>query len=80
MHKDREKLLAGYERAGVGEYWIVDALGDEIVFDLYVAGPAGIQLQTAAAGWRASPVFGESFRLERARDSRGGWQYTLAIR
>jgi len=77
--KDTRTLRESYHRAGVPEYWIIDARYDEIAFqilryrrDRYVA-------VAPREGWLRSRAFGRGFRLERRRDRLGRWRYTLRV-
>jgi Uma2 family endonuclease len=78
--KDTRKLRAAYHAAGIPEYWLVDARGDKIKFELLVRHPRTYKASHLARGWAASPVFGRSFRLTRERDPLGDWSYTLETR
>ncbi|MBV8232095.1 MAG: Uma2 family endonuclease, partial [Planctomycetaceae bacterium] len=77
--KDTRVLREAYHRAGVPEYWIIDARFNAIDFqvlrhrrDRYVvAAPRG--------GWHRSSVFGRGFRLERRLNRMGRWRYTLQV-
>lgn len=80
VRKDTEQLRGAYHRAGIPEYWLIDARGATIAFQVlyrrknsYVAAPA-------RDGWRRSRVFGRAFRLDRQSDALGLWEYTLHIR
>lgn len=75
--KDKVLLRDAYYRAGIGEYWLVDALGEEIDFQILVPGEKEYVAVTAEEGWLPSPTFGKSFRLERATDEDGFLEYTL---
>jgi Uma2 family endonuclease len=79
--KDTERLPRLYARAGVREFWLVDARGEEIVFRVHVlaAGgyrPAGID----AEGWALSAVLGCPVRLTRERTRHQTWRYYLEAR
>ncbi|QEG36657.1 Uma2 family endonuclease [Bythopirellula goksoeyrii] len=75
--KDKVLLREAYYQAGIGEYWLVDALGEEIDFQILVPGEKEYVAVTAEEGWLPSPTFGKSFRLERATDEDGFLEYTL---
>jgi Uma2 family endonuclease len=79
VQKDTQELRDLYHRAGVSEYWLIDARFDEVSFqilrrrrDRYVA----VKPQN---GWHFSTVFGRSFRLERKKNRLGRWRYTLEV-
>lgn len=76
--KDYKDLRESYHTAGVSEYWIIDARGVEIEFQILHWRKSGYVAAPRKAGWQRSRVFGRSFRLTRSRDRRGGWKYTLA--
>jgi len=78
--KDTQELVTAYHRARIGEYWLVDARGDEIDFrvlhwrkDRYVAA-------VAKDGSLYSRIFERWFQLTRKRDRRGAWKYVLRVR
>lgn len=77
QRKDKQLLRDAYVRAGVGEYWLIDALGDGIDFQMLVPVAGGYAAVEPCEGWLASPTFGCSFRLTREKDEDGLWQYTL---
>jgi Uma2 family endonuclease len=77
VRKDTKLLFEGYFRAGIGEYWLIDARSDEISFQLFVRGDAGYVAVEQQNGWLASPSFGCSFRLTREKEEDGLWLYTL---
>ena len=77
--KDTKLLREAYFKAGISEYWLVDALGEEINFQVLVSGADGYVAVEAQDDWMASPTFGCSFRLSREKDEDGFWQYTLHV-
>lgn len=80
MRKDTKLLRERYYAAGIGEYWLVDALGDDIDFQILVPGKNGYVEVEPVAGWRASPTFGCSFQLAREKEPDGYWLYTLDVK
>jgi Uma2 family endonuclease len=80
VRKDTRELRARYHAAGIPEYWLIDARREELAFDLFRHAPDGYRPAEPRDGWRASAVFGREVRLDRARDVRGFWQYTLHTR
>jgi len=79
--KDRRDLRERYYRAGVDEYWLVDARGDEPVLDILRRGPRGfVNTRHQAGAWVRSQVFGRAFRLVRAEGPDGNPQFTLEHR
>jgi Uma2 family endonuclease len=80
VRKDTKLLRQSYHRAGIPEYWLVDAMGEEIDFQLLIHEPDAYVQAESEEGWRHSPVFNRSLRLERRRDRLGYWDYTLHVR
>jgi Uma2 family endonuclease len=81
VRKDTELLGKSYYRAGVSEYWIIDARFEPLHFTILVRGPKGFEPVADHGGWRASSVFQRQFRLERGEDEFvGDWIYTLHMR
>jgi Uma2 family endonuclease len=81
VNKDLVVLRGRYHKAGIDEYWLVDARGDEIEFQLLRWSPADYApVQPQRGGWLPSAVFGCKFRLTRKRNRIGMWQYTLEVR
>jgi Uma2 family endonuclease len=78
--KDTRTLRRAYYRAGIREYWLIDARGTEIDFQILVRGKRGYIAAPGNGGWQDSPVFGRSFRLTRRQHPRGGWLYRLEAR
>jgi len=79
--KDTQRLPTAYYRAGVREYWLVDARPDPLLFQIHVRDRAGFEpVDTDDQGYQYSEVFGCSFRLDRQRDQRGNWAYDLHSR
>lgn len=77
IKKDKEILREAYFRAGVSEYWLIDAIGDEIEFQILIPNSDGFISVRPTNGWLSSPTFGCSFRLTREKGEDGFRQYTL---
>jgi Uma2 family endonuclease len=77
MAKDLRTLRRLYHRAGVSEYWLVNALGESLDFEILLRKPKVYVPAPADGKWRRSAVLGGSFRLRRRRDPIGLWQYIL---
>ena len=77
--KDKRELREAYHRAGVPEYWLVDARFDEVVFQILRRRRDRSVSVAAREGWVRSPVFGRGFRLERRKNRQGRWSYTLEV-
>jgi len=78
--KDDVRLRELYFNAGIPEYWLVDARGDEIRFEILRRASKGYKAVRKQAGWIKSTVFGKSFQLTRQDDALGHPEYTLAVR
>lgn len=80
IRKDKVLLREAYFQAGIGEYWIVDALDENIDFQVLVPGKMEYVAVEQVAGWYRSPTFQREFRLEREKEDDGYWLYTLHCR
>jgi Uma2 family endonuclease len=79
VHKDTERLRQAYHRAGISEYWLVDARGADITFQILNHRKNGYTATPLRDGWQRSRIFGRAFRLDRQRNVVGLWEYTLHI-
>jgi Uma2 family endonuclease len=79
VRKDTQQLREAYHRAGIPEYWLVDARGDEIHFQILYRRKSGYAAAPVKDGWQHSRVFGRSFRLVRQQDEFGLLEYTLEV-
>ncbi len=77
--KDKLALRKAYFEAGVREYWIIDALGDDADFEMLVAGDKEYDRVHPVDGWLASPTFGCSFRLTEESDEDGFLDWLLEV-
>lgn len=80
VEKDTVSLRELYWRAGISEYWLVDARGDRPNFTMFRHGARGYVAVRKPGGWMKSEVFGKSFRLVRGKDELGHPEYTLEVR
>jgi len=80
VEKDKVILPDLYGRAGIPEYWVVDARADRLEFDIFRYEADGYAPTRKQAGWLKSRVFGRSFRLSRHLDDAGNPEYTLSAR
>jgi hypothetical protein len=78
--KDAKQLRQAYHQAGIREYWLIDARGEEIIFQILHWRKSGYVSSRAKDGWLHSRVFGRSCRLSRKRDRRDAWHYELLMR
>jgi Uma2 family endonuclease len=77
VKKDKKKLRLAYWRAGILEYWLVDAREPQISFQILHWRKKGYGADQAKGGWQRSRVFQQHFRLSRAMSRMGLWEYTL---
>ena len=76
--KDTERLPAAYHRAGVEEFWLVDARGDAPVFRIHHrASTAYEPVEPDAEGYQYSTVLACHYRLDRSRNARGRLMFDL---
>ena len=81
VKKDTVDLRELYFKAGVAEYWLVDARGSELKFSLLKRNGKGYaETRRQADGWLKSAVFGKSFRLVQGKDRLGNQRFTLEVR
>lgn len=81
VRKDTRRLRQDYFNAGVPEYWLIDARGERIDFQLLVRGERGYQpVAPDADGYLRSPAFGVSFLITRRLDPLGEFEYRLLQR
>ncbi len=80
VKKDKHDLRQTYHQAGVREYWIIDARGEAIDFQILHWRKTGYAAAPHKEGWQKSRVFGRSFKLTRSRSRSGGWRYKLAVK
>lgn len=78
VRKDTVVLPKLYARAGVAEYWRIDARGTKTVFEiLRLRSGKYVRSAPDASGWAKSAVFSLRFRMQRADDPIVGFEYTL---
>jgi Uma2 family endonuclease len=80
VKKDTEVLRDSYYRAGISEYWLIDARGEDIVFSILIRRRGGYAAAPRKGDWQRSRVFGREFRLAREHDAVGHWKYRLLSR
>ena len=80
VEKDTETLPDLYWRAGIPEYWLVDAREARLEFDIFRHESDGYVAMRKHGGWIKSGVFGKSFRLSRQIDDEGNPEYSLSVR
>jgi Uma2 family endonuclease len=80
VHKDTVVLRDLYWRAKVAEYWLVDARGDRLDFQILRCAEAGYEPTAAQDGWLWSSLFGRFFQLRRSLNELGHPEYALLER
>ncbi len=79
--KDTQRLPAAYYRAGVHEFWLIDARGKDLFFRIHRSGPAAYEpAPSDPEGFQQSAAFATWFRLIRRRNDRGRWMFDLVER
>jgi len=80
VRKDTVELLDSYWRAGIPEYWLVDARTAPARFDIFRHTAERYVAHEAQDGWLVSEVFGRMFQLSQQADRLGHPLYTLSVR
>ena len=76
--KDTKRLPEAYFVAGVREFWLVDARGEKLSFQIHRPGETGFEpTDSTPDGFQASAVLGVGFQLDGQRDSKGNWSFDL---
>ncbi len=79
--KDTKRLPPAYFKAGVREFWLIDARRDQLRFVIHERGPRRFVPQTSdARGFQRSVLLKRKFRFDRERDRRGRWRYDLQVK
>ncbi len=80
VRKDKELLRDLYWKAGIAEYWLVDARTEPAQFDILRHTDQGYVATTPTDGWLRSEVLGREFRLVRQTDPLGHPQFVVEVR
>jgi Uma2 family endonuclease len=80
LKKDTQILPELYWKAGIPEYWLVDARGPVPKFEVLQWGAKGYVSSPAAEGWLPSNVFGCEFQLLRDTDPLGHPKFSVNVR
>jgi Uma2 family endonuclease len=80
VHKDTVLLRDLYWQAGITEYWLVDARGQRLRFEVLRHTSKGYVSVRRQGGWLKSSVFDRDFQLARQDDGLGNPEYTLNVR
>lgn len=80
-HKDLVRLPKAYFDAGVREFWLIDARGEELVFIIHRRSTkAFAPVRADSSGFQTSAVLRRKYRLTRRKDHLGEWEYRLEER
>jgi Uma2 family endonuclease len=77
VRKDTRLLRQAYFRADIREYWLIDARGADIKFEILVRGDTGFVARAESNAAQPSNVFGGRWRLTRFRNRVGQFAYRL---
>jgi Uma2 family endonuclease len=78
VRKDTKRLPGAYFEADVREYWLIDARGKRLQFQIHRRGnDAFEEVQADADGFQSSAVLQCRYRLERERGLGGFWRYEV---
>ena len=77
VEKDTEWLSTNYFEAGIPEYWLIDARGSDIQFDIFKPSKKGYIATKSAAGWVKSAVLNRTFKLTRGENRSKVVTYSL---
>jgi Uma2 family endonuclease len=80
VSKDTVILKDKCAKAGVAEYWLVDARSAEPSFQIWRLHEGSYQLADVNDGWLTSVVFGKAFKLEHGKDELGHPEFQLLAR
>lgn len=79
--KDTEWLMSAYHNAGIPEYWLIDARGEnDLRFDVFRRKPKEYVAARKVGGWVRSAALAKSFRLTRSETAHGYPRYALEVR
>ncbi len=78
--KDTQLLRAKYFAAGIPEYWLIDARGAAIDFQILIPGTNVYEATKQDEAWQWSPTFSRWFELTRHENEIGRWTYELKSR
>jgi len=80
VDKDTRRLRSAYHAADIPEYWLVDARGDAIAFQILLHRRSGYAASPQRDGWTRSRIFDREFRLVREKNRIDLWRYRLETR
>lgn len=71
VRKDTIQLRRAYFLAGIPEYWLIDARGETIDFQMLRSGSERHEPAPIVDGWQFSATFSRWIRLEKQSDAFG---------
>jgi len=78
VRKDTERLPAAYYRAGVTEFWLIDARGEDLLFRIHRRGATHYEpADTDADDHQYSTVLDRHYRLDCSRNAKGRITFDL---
>jgi Uma2 family endonuclease len=77
VRKDNVVLRSAYAKAGISEFWLVDARSDDLAFHILWLDSGANAIANASSAKQKSRVLGRDFVLERERNRLGRWAYRL---
>lgn len=78
VEKDSHRLPLAYYSAGVQEYWLIDARGENLVFQIHHRGTDAFEpVKISQDAYQRSAVLARSFQLGRSKNRHGHWTYDL---
>ncbi len=80
VKKDTQRLRELYWKAGITEYWLVDARKEPLSFDILRHTARGYVATRKQQGYVRSTVFGKTFRLTQTTSPLGHPDFTLEMR
>ncbi len=80
IRKDAVVLRDLYHRAGVREYWLVDARQSPASFQILRITVQGYVAVEPSDGWLRSDVLDREFRLDESADALGHVEFALAVK
>ena len=80
VKKDTQVLKEKCAKAGVDEYWLVDAREPDLRFEIWRLQDGQYVRAPNDGGWLTSAVFGRRFKLEQDKDRLGHPRFQLLVR
>ena len=78
--KDLVRLKRAYFRSGIPEYWLIDACGTDLSFQIFRRQGDEYQASALDCEPQSSGVLGARFALSRSRNRLGRFTYKLAVK